>query len=57
MPSIKLELGVEQVQVILNALGNLPFAQVEALVQDIRNQAVPQLEPKQDQELINNEAP
>lgn len=43
---IKLKLSVEQVQLILNAVGNLPFGQVETLVQEIRNQAVPQLNPQ-----------
>ncbi len=42
---IKLDLSVEQVQLILNALGNLPFGQVEALVGEIRRQATEQLNP------------
>lgn len=40
---IKLDLPVENVQLILNALGNLPFGQVENLVAEIRKQATEQL--------------
>lgn len=55
---IKLELAKEEVQLILNAVGNLPYGQVEALVANIRNQAIPQvMEQEQKEELINNEAP
>ena len=41
---IKLELTVEEVNGILQALGNMPYAQVVALVENIRNQATPQVQ-------------
>lgn len=41
--NIKLDLGVQNVQLILNALGNLPFGQVETLVAEIRKQATEQI--------------
>ena len=40
---IKLELTVEEVNGILQALGNMPYAQVVALVENIKNQAIPQV--------------
>ncbi len=40
---IKLELTVEEVNVILQSLGNMPYAQVVALVENIKNQAIPQV--------------
>lgn len=42
---IKLELSLEEVQLVVNALGNLPFGQVEAIIGNIRNQAVEQMNP------------
>ena len=41
---IKLELTVEEVNGILQALGNAPYAQVVALVEKIRAQATPQVQ-------------
>lgn len=40
---IKLELTVDQVNVILEALGRLPFAQVYELIHSIQEQAQGQL--------------
>ena len=40
---IKLELTVEEVNGILQALGNAPYAQVVALVEKIKQQAIPQV--------------
>ena len=40
---IKLELTVEEVNSKLQALGNMPYAQVVALVENIKNQAIPQV--------------
>jgi hypothetical protein len=42
-----LELKIEEVNIILQALGNAPYAQVADLVQKIREQAMSQL-PKQE---------
>jgi len=40
---IKLELTLDEVNAVLNALGNMPYAQVAPLVEKIKEQAVPQL--------------
>jgi hypothetical protein len=40
---IKIELALEELNVIMSALGNLPFVQVSPLIEKIREQAVPQL--------------
>ena len=42
---MKLDLTLEQINVIMQALGNAPFVQVEALVNEIRKQVQPQLAP------------
>ena len=42
---IKLELELAEVNGILNALGQLPFVQVQALITKIQGQAPPQIEP------------
>jgi hypothetical protein len=40
---IKLELKVEEVQYVLNALSQLPYAQVATLIENIKQQAEKQL--------------
>ena len=40
---IKLELTLDEVNGVLPALGNMPYAQVVALVENIKNQAIPQV--------------
>jgi hypothetical protein len=42
---IHLELKVEEAQLVLNALSQLPFAQVASLIANIRAQAEKQLQP------------
>jgi dihydroxyacetone kinase len=42
--NIKLELSVEEVNVILNALGSRPYVEVFSLVQKIQTQASGQME-------------
>ena len=44
MQDIKLQLAIEEVNLILEGLGNLPFAKVYALVGRIQSQAAQQLE-------------
>ena len=44
---MKLELTINDVNMILQALGNAPYAQVFELVEKIREQAQPQLASKQ----------
>jgi hypothetical protein len=43
---IKLELEIAEVNGILNALGQMPFVQVQALIAKIQGQAAPQVEQK-----------
>ena len=40
---MKLDLTIQEVNLILQALGNAPYAQVFELVQKIKEQAQPQL--------------
>ena len=40
-----LDLTIDQINVIMSALGNAPFIQVEALINEIRKQVQPQLAP------------
>ena len=42
---MKLELTLEEINVIMSALGNMPYAQVASLVEKVRNQVQPQLNP------------
>lgn len=44
---MKLELTINEVNMILQALGNAPYAQVFELVEKIREQVQPQLAAKQ----------
>ena len=43
MKEINLSLKIEEVNLLLTALGNLPFIQVHELITKIQNQATPQL--------------
>ena len=43
MQQVKLELSIEDVNMILEALGNLPFARVYALVGKVQEQAAQQI--------------
>ena len=45
---IKLELDIAEVNNILNALGQMPFVQVQTLIVKIQGQAAPQVEQKTD---------
>ena len=40
---IKLELTIDETNGVLQALGNMPYAQVVALVENIKAQAIPQI--------------
>ena len=42
---MNLELTIEQVNIIMQALGNAPFVQVEGIIKEIRKQVQPQLAP------------
>lgn len=44
MQDIQLQLTLDEVNLILNALGNLPYSQVFQLIQKIDSQAVSQLQ-------------
>lgn len=45
---MKLDLTIEEINVIMQALGNAPYAQVAALVQKIREQVLPPREGPQE---------
>ena len=47
---INLELSIQEINLILQALGQAPYAQVAELVEKIKDQAVPQVEalPKEE---------
>jgi hypothetical protein len=40
---VKLDLTIAEVNIIMQALGNMPYAQVFELIQKIREQAQPQV--------------
>jgi hypothetical protein len=40
---VKLDLTINEVNIIMQALGNMPYAQVFELIQKIREQAQPQV--------------
>jgi hypothetical protein len=40
-----LDLTIDQINVIMSALGNAPFVQVEGIINEIRKQVQPQLAP------------
>ncbi|WP_018504469.1 hypothetical protein [Parafrankia discariae] len=44
MPQITLSLSVEETNLVLEALGQLPYARVFRLIENIGEQAQPQLE-------------
>ena len=41
--TLRLDLTIEEINLMLGALGNLPYGQVEPLINKIRTQVVPQL--------------
>lgn len=47
---IKLSLTIEEVNGVMQALGNMPYVQVAALVEKVRSQAAPQVESAQQAE-------
>ena len=52
---ITLTLNLEEVNGVLQSLGNLPYAQVQPLVDKIRAQATPQFEAAQAAAAAGNE--
>lgn len=44
---MKLDLTIEQINVVLQNLSQGPYAQVEGLIREIRSQVQPQLVPKE----------
>ncbi len=47
---IKLELEIAEVNGVLQALGQMPFVQVQALIMKIQGQAAPQVNEQKPQE-------
>lgn len=45
--NITLNLTVEQVNLVIGALAKAPYEQVADVITNIRNQAIPQVEPTQ----------
>ena len=43
---IKLDLEIAEVNGVLNALGQMPFVQVQELIAKIQSQAAPQIQPE-----------
>ena len=43
MEAINLQFTIQELQLVLQALGNLPYIQVQELIEKIKNQATPQL--------------
>ena len=43
-----LDLTIDQINLIMSALGNAPFIQVEGIINEIRKQVQPQLVPKEE---------
>ena len=43
---MRLELTIEQINLIMSSLGNAPFIQVEGIINEIRKQVQPQLAPE-----------
>jgi hypothetical protein len=44
---VKLDLTIEQINVVLQSLAQGPYAQVEGVIREIRSQVQPQLVPKE----------
>ncbi len=53
---IKLELTLDEINGVLTALGNLPYAQVSGLIEKVREQAIPQVPVPQVQPEVQQEA-
>ena len=50
---LKLELSVEEINLVLSSLSKKPFEEVSELIAKIRSQAIPQLEePKKEEEKV-----
>ena len=54
---IDLNLFLEEVNLILGSLGNLPFNQVSGLIEKIKAQAIPQLPQEPQDTAVGNESP
>lgn len=54
-PPIRLDLTLDEANLILEALGQLPYARVHALIARIHQQAVAQLDPGDDRGLPGTE--
>jgi len=44
---IKLSLTLEELNAVMQALGNMPYAQIAPLVEKVRAQAVPQVQAQE----------
>lgn len=51
--AIQIELELEELNGVLVALGNLPYAQVQPLIDKVRSQALPQVQAQAEVPEIN----
>ena len=52
---IKLELFVEEVNLILQALGNMPYAQVKPMIEKIHEMATPQVQAQEPENSLSED--
>jgi hypothetical protein len=58
MSIIKLNLNVDEVDLVLSALGEQPYIKVSGVIEKLRNQAVPQwkaIQEAQETQILTNE--
>ena len=53
MQEVNLSLKIEEINLLLTALGNLPFIQVHELINKIQSQATSQLTPEENAQAKN----
>ncbi len=49
---LKFEFTIEEANTVLGGLGQLPYAQVAGLIDNIKQQAAPQVQPAPQQEVV-----
>ena len=54
---ITLKMSLDNLNSLLSALGNLPFAQVAPIIHDLHQQAIPQIQAQQPVEEKKEEVP
>lgn len=54
---LSFELSVEQANIIMAGLGELPFKVAEGVIAEMRKQAAPQMQPVEDAAAVQDVAP